>query len=138
MFSLCEKAEEFYVIKEKKTKQSDIAIDCVPLSINYWLIFSTPVYYEWWPNIHKAVVLVRRLHLSGYDCVLMQRLSLPSFSRDLKAKLLAYFKKITSSKNPCVIDKLCFNSVNSLKFRRSASAFVLISFNSWSNFSNVA
>lgn len=51
---------------------------------------------------------------------------------------LAFTFALTSSKNCCVRRRMCLSSVSSRKFFFSASWLVLISFSSFSSFSNVA
>jgi hypothetical protein len=59
------------------------------------------------------------------------------FSKSTKAKTQLHLAP-TSSKKTWVFLKMCFSSVNSRKFRFSASAFWFTSRNSFSSFSNVA
>jgi hypothetical protein len=84
---------------------------------------------------HRAVELARHHH-RGRQCqrcvTMMCMLSLPvshvSWTRTVLSPSLCYStSKLTSSKNPWVIERLCFHSVNSLKFHTSLGALGLSS-----------
>lgn len=63
---------------------------------------------------------------------------LQTFTLTLSLKCISLRDDQTSSKNCCVRRRMCFSSVSSRKFFFRASWLVLISFSSFSSFSNVA